>query len=212
MLIFTFRLLIILSLVIIIAFIVIIKAFKIFSELSTMRIILLTTLIYLVVVWHYTEVVYAESFTSEMDRGAIARTPLLQPGQNFADLEPGLHRVTGGYVNVGFLSQGTVKKVTGVLVDNYPQTLAGWNYQHGNLPFNKNFAKVLYELWAANKKTCSYTSLDYAYSGRDLAQANLNSQYLQGFKTAQGLGVGSKNYGELSITKKILNALAEQEN
>jgi len=74
-----------------------------------------------------------------------------------------------------------------------------------------NFAKVLYELSAAGKKKCSYTSLDFTYSGRDLTEANLNSQYLQGFKAARGLGVGSENYGELTISKKILNALAEQE-
>ena len=106
------------------------------------------------------------------------------------------------------LPKGAVKKVIGVMVDNYPQTLAGWNYQHGNQPFNKNFAKVLYELWAANKTTCSYTSLDYAYSGRDLPEANLNSQYLQGFKTAKGLGLDSKNYGEFSITKKIFKCFS----
>jgi hypothetical protein len=42
-------------------------------------------------------------------------------------------------------------------------------------------------------------------------RANLNSQYLQGFKAARGLGINSVNYGEFSITKKTLNALAEQE-
>ena len=146
-----------------------------------------------------------------MDSGAIARTPLLQPGQSLATLQPGLYRVTGGHVNVGFLPKGTVIKIIGVMVDQYPTNLAGWNYQHGNQPFNKNFAKVLYELSAAGKKTCSYSSLDFAYAGRDLAQANLNSQYLQGFKAARGLGVNSENHGEFSITNRILNALAEQE-
>ena len=68
----------------------------------------------------------------------------------------------------------------------------------------KSFAKVLYELSAAGKKTCSYSSLDYA--GRDCVQANLNSQYLQAFKAARGLGVNSENHGEFCISKKILNA------
>jgi len=75
-----------------------------------------------------------------------------------------------------------------------------------------NFAKVLYELRAAGKKTCSYSSLDYFYGGRDLVQANLNSQYLRSFKTSRGLGVNKVEYGELTISNKILNALAEQEN
>lgn len=97
------------------------------------------------------------------------------------------------------------------MVDGFPINLAGWNYQHGNQPFNKNFAKILSELNAAGKKTCSYSSLDYAYAGRDLTQANLNSQYVQAFKAARGLGVNSENNGEFCISKKILNALAEQE-
>ena len=172
---------------------------------------MLVIIFYLVVICFFTEPLYAESFTSEMDRGAIARIPLLQPGQTWANVQPGLHRVTGGHVNVGFLPHGTVKKVIGVMVDNYPTTLAGWDYQQGNQPFNKNFAKVLYELHAAGKKTCSYTSLDYAYSGRDLTQGNLNSQYLQAFKAAKGLGANSENHGEVCISKKILNGLAEQE-
>ena len=181
---------------------------------STMRNITLYIIFIIfcfVLMCHFSEPLYAESFTDQMDRGAIARTPLLQPGQTLATLPPGLYRVTGGHVNVGFLPKGSVIKIIGVMVDQYPTTLAGWNYQHGNQPININFAKVLYELSAAGKKTCSYSSLDYAYGGRDLVQANLNSQYLQGFKTARGLGVNSENYGELTITKKILNALAEQE-
>ena len=52
-------------------------------------------------------------------------------------------------------------------MDQYPTTLVGWDYQNGKQPFNKNSAKVLYELYAAGKKTCSYSSLDYAYAGRD---------------------------------------------
>lgn len=97
------------------------------------------------------------------------------------------------------------------MVDQYPTTLVGWDYQNGNQLFNKNFAKVFYELSAAGKKTCSYSSLDYAYAGRDCVQANLNCQYLQSFKAARGLGVNSENHGEFCISKKILNALAEQE-
>lgn len=153
-----------------------------------------------------------DSFVSDMNNGVIPRTPLLQHGQNIATLPHGLHRVTGGYVSVGFLPKGHVTKIIGVMVDQYPTTLNGWNYHHGNQPFNMNFAKVLYELHAAGKKNCSYTSLDYAYSGRDLVQANLNSQYLQAFKASRGLGANSENHGEFSITSKTLNALAEQEN
>ena len=87
----------------------------------------------------------------------------------------------------------------------------GWDYQNGNQPFNKNFAKVLYELSAAGKKTCSYSNLDYAYAGKDCVQANLNTLDLQAFKAARGLDVSSENHGEFCLSKKILNALAEQE-
>ena len=96
-------------------------------------------------------------------------------------------------------------------MDQYPTTLVGWDYQNGNQPFNKNFAKVLYELSAAGKKTCSYSNLDYAYAGKDCVQANLNSLDLQTFKAARGLDVSSENHGEFCLSKKILNALAEQE-
>ena len=98
------------------------------------------------------------------------------------------------------------------MVDNYPTSLGEWNYQPGNQPFNRNFAKVLYELRAAGKNKCSYSSLDYSYAGRDLVEGNLNSQYLRGFKNSIGIGVNSEEYGELTLSNKILNALAEQEN
>jgi hypothetical protein len=42
-------------------------------------------------------------------------------------------------------------------------------------------------------------------------QANLNSLDLQAFKAARGLDVSSENHGEFCLSKKILNALAEQE-
>lgn len=174
--------------------------------------IIITLLAYVIIHSFFSNPLRLESFTNDMNNGVIPRTPLLQHGQTIPTLPHGLHRVTGGYVSVGFLPRGHVTKILGIMVDQYPTTLNGWNYNHGNQPFNMNFAKVLYELHAAGKRTCSYTSLDYAYSGRDLAQANLNSQYLQAFKASRGLGANSENYGEFGITSKILNALAEQEN
>jgi len=123
--IFSFRFLIFSLLVLIIAFLVLIKAFRILSVQSTLRIIMLAILFSLVVICLFSEPLHAESFTSEMDRGAIARTPLLQPGQTLTTLPPGLYRVTGGYVNVGFLPKGNVIKITGIMVDQYPTTLAG---------------------------------------------------------------------------------------
>jgi hypothetical protein len=42
-------------------------------------------------------------------------------------------------------------------------------------------------------------------------QANLNSLDLQAFKAARGLDVSSENHGEFCLSKKFLNALAEQE-
>ena len=166
---------------------------------------------FLVIACLFSKPLLCESFVSEMENGTIARTHLLQPGQTLATLQPNTYRVTGGYVSVGYLPRGSVIKILGVMVDNFPTTLAGWDYQQGNQPFNKNFAKVLYELNAAGKSTCSYSSLDYVYAGRDLVEANLNSKYLQAFRAARGLGVNSENHGEFHISKKILNALAEQE-
>lgn len=183
-------------------------------ERSTMGLIMLRILLFifvLVVMCLFSKPLHCDSFVSDMDNGTIARTPLLQAGQTLATLQPNLYKVTGGYVNVGYLPRGNVIKIIGVMVDNSPTTVAGWEYQQGNQPFNKNFAKVLYELNAIGKSTCSYSSLDYVYAGRDNVQANLNSLYLQGFKAARGLGVNSEKHGEFHISKKILNALAEQE-
>lgn len=92
----------------------------------------------------FAEPLHAESFVSEMDRGILARTPLSQPGQTIADFKPGLHRVTGGFVNVGCLPDGYVMKILGIVVDQHPTDAAGWNYHYGNQPFNRNLAKVLY--------------------------------------------------------------------
>lgn len=171
--------------------------------------IIIIVIIFSIIHVKFSPVIYADSFVQDMDNGHIVRTPLLQPGQTIETLTHGLYPVTGGHVNIGFLGKGNVTKVIGIMVNNYPTTLQGWNYQPGNQPFNMNFAKVLYELRAAGKNTCSYSSLDYYYSGRDLVQANLNSQYLRGFATSRGLSV---DFGELKISSKILNALAEQEN
>lgn len=52
--------------------------------------------------------IHLDSFVSDMNNGAILRTPLLQHGQTIATLPHGIHRVTGGYVSVGFLPKGHV--------------------------------------------------------------------------------------------------------
>ena len=211
----SFRLLIFALLVLIIAFNILLYMLEQSTignvTLCILFIIFYSVLTYLALTYFYLKPIHCESFVSEMDRGVIPRTPLLQPGQTLANLQPGTYRVTGGYITVGFLPRGNVMKMLGVMVDGYPNTLAGWDYQHGHQPFNMNFAKVLYEFRAAGKNSCSYTSLDYAYAGRDLPQANVHSQYIRGFKAARGLAVNSENHGELTITTRILNALAEQE-
>lgn len=72
---------------------------------STMRNItlyILFIIIYLVLTYFFSKPLLLDSFVSEKDSGAIARTPLLQPGQTLATPQPGLYRVTGGHVNVGF--------------------------------------------------------------------------------------------------------------
>lgn len=73
----------------------------------------------------YSPPVYTDSFVQDMDNGVIARTPLLQPGETIETLTHGTYRVTGGYVNIGFLGKGIVTKVIGIMVDDYPTTLQG---------------------------------------------------------------------------------------
>ena len=150
-----------------------------------------------------------------MHNGVIPRTRLLQPGQSIANLPHGWHDVTGGRIKVGLLPSGNVPRILGIMVDGYPTTPNGWIYHQGNQPFNRNFAKVLYEVYAAGKSTCSYTTIDYTFDGKGGGQTNAGSRYLQAFRASRGLGLGPQyhdHHGELTITKKLLNALAEQEN
>lgn len=92
---------------------------------SMMRTIMLYILFMIFYLVFFSEPLYAESFVSEMDRGAIAITPLLQAGQTIATLPSGLYKVTGGYVNVGVLPKGNVTKILGVMVDQYPPYFTG---------------------------------------------------------------------------------------
>lgn len=140
-----------------------------------------------------------------LQTGSITRTPLLGAGQVIQDLSHGLHSVTGGHVRIGFLGNGTVTKVIGIMVDNYPTTLQEWTYNPSNRLFNRNFACVLYELKQAGQNSCSYSSLDYAYGGRSMPAANVNMQYLQSFR--QHTGKAEAEFGEISITKTLINGL-----
>lgn len=144
-----------------------------------------------------------------MDKGQnVTRTVLIQqPGQTVKTLAHGPHPVTGGEVHVGFMGSGHVTIITGITVDNCPATPNGWIYRVANQPFNKNFAKVLYEIRAAGQQTLSYTTLD----GPGSLGNGKYSQYLLGLKHHRNMGVGSEQYGETRISSAILNALAEQE-
>jgi hypothetical protein len=155
----------------------------------------------------FQQAAYAETHTDLLENGTINRIPLVQPGQTIRNLPHGLYQVTGGYVNIGFLGKGHVTKVIGIMVDNYPTTIQGFNYDPGNQPYIRNFASVLYELMQARHNKCSYSSLDYTYAGRDMPQANLNMQYLLSFRRSQPL-VTNEEYGEVSITNKLINSLA----
>lgn len=143
-----------------------------------------------------------------MNNGNIARTHLSPGGAAIRTLEHGWHPVTGGLVNIGYLGNGTVSKITGILVHNQPDTVEGFNYVPFNQPFNRNFASVLFEIRAAGKPSCSFSTLDYVHSGRGDNMLNLHSQYLRGFRQSMGLGLNSQEYGEVTITDALLNGLA----
>ena len=166
----------------------------------------ITLFIIIAYVWIYffSDVLLCDSFTEDMSKGRIARTPLLQPGQTVANLAHTTHPVTGGNITVGRTPRGTTTKILGIMVDNWNAATAG--YRQGNQPFNMNLAKVLYELRAAGKTSCSYSMLDHHAAG------HFNSQYVQGYKASQGPSVAStaQGFGEFRITDKLLNGLAEQ--
>lgn len=144
--------------------------------------------------------------TEQLDTGVIVRNLLLQPGQVIQDLNHGIHTVTEGAVHIGFLGEGTVTKVIGIMVDNSPTTTESWQYNPINQPFNRNFACVLYELKQAGHNNCSYSSLDYATVGRDISQPNTHLGYLQSYR--QSIGKPGAHFGEISITNKVINGLA----
>lgn len=166
----------------------------------------ITLFIIIACVWTYffSDVLLCDSFTDDMNKGRIARTPLLQAGQTVATLAHNTHPVTGGHITVGRAHTGTTTKILGIMVDNWNTAMAG--YRQGNQPFNMNLAKVLYELRAAGKISCSYSMLDHHAPG------HFNSQYVQGFKASQGPSVAStaQGFGEFRISDKLLNGLAEQ--
>lgn len=140
---------------------------------------------------------------SDLRNGIIARTPLLQNGQTLANLPHGWHRVTGGLIHVGYLGNGSVTKMVGIVVDN----AGNWVYTPANQPFNRNFACVLFEMREAGVSKASFSNLDYQTAGRQNNMANLNSGYLRDYRTSVGLGLNSEQHGEVSITNKLINGL-----
>jgi hypothetical protein len=95
------------------------------STMGLITLYILFFIFFLVIACLFSKPLLCESFVSEMENGTIARTHLLQPGQTLATLQPNTYRVTGGYVSVGYLPRGSVIKILGVMVDNFPTTLAG---------------------------------------------------------------------------------------
>ena len=176
-----------------------------FRVIINLIVVILFIIIHII---YFTQPLLCESFVDAMQNGNIARTTLpLGPGQTIRDLNPGSFPVTGGLVKLGYLGNGEVLRVIGITIDNLPQTAAGWQYQVGNQPFNANFAKVLFELRAAGHGKISYSFLDYHIAG--VGRPALISDYFKQFKSVQGLNVNN-DYGETTISSKILNALAEQ--
>ena len=184
--------------------------FKTFFYKTIIVIFYIIIMVVIITMYHlyFGPEVYAQTFTDTMENGTVNRTPLVQPGQTFRNLAHGTYPVTGGHVNIGFLGGGTVTKVIGIMVNNYPATVQGFNYAPCNQPFNHNFASVLYELRHAGQNNCSYSSLDYYYPGRVMPQANLNMQYLLSYRSSIGL-VTNPEIGEVSITNRLLNGLAQ---
>lgn len=130
-LIFSFILLIFSFLVLIIfSFLVLIIASKILlltlgqTTMRTITLYILFIIFYLVLTCFFFKTLTCRIICQRNGQWGYSQNSSIA-GQTLATLQPGLYRVTGGQVNVGFLPKGSVIKIIGVMVDQYPTTLAG---------------------------------------------------------------------------------------
>ena len=130
---------------------------------------------------------------------------MLGQGQTIKTLAHGLYPVTGGQVDIGYLGNGTVTKVIGIIPNgNIPLG----PYNTANQQFNSNLASIFYELRVAGQANLNHSVLDYSTAGRvhSSPTGNLLASYVQSYKSQAGLNSGF----ETAITDKLLNGIAKQ--
>jgi hypothetical protein len=110
-----------------------------------------------------------KSFVDQLDSGAMQRTPLLQGNQSIRTIANAVYKVTGGYIELGYLGNGQITRIVGIYVDNTPQfvghNMLQMGLTQGNQPFNSNFAKVIYKMRTAGQLNLSHSALKNARNG-----------------------------------------------
>ena len=110
-----------------------------------------------------------KSFVDQLDSGAMQRTPLLQGNQSIRTIANAVYKVTGGYIELGYLGNGQITRIVGIYVDNTPQfvghNMLQMGLTQGNKPFNSNFAKVIYKMRTAGQLNLSHSALQNARNG-----------------------------------------------
>lgn len=149
----------------------------------------------------------AESFTNSMSKGIIPRIPISLYQQRgvtlISELPEGRYAVTGGSIELAYVERYKVVKVVSILVNDVSTDTS---YRYGNQPFNLNFAKVLYELRAANMSYVSTSFLDCDSTGK-LSSTPYYYNYLQDMKTH--LYQAKQEQTRTCVTNYLLNNLAE---
>ena len=147
------------------------------------------------------------NLVSDLNSGAVPRTPLLGLGETIETKPHGLYPVTGGFIRIGCINRNRVTIVLGV-IPLYESLDFDYLYSRNNQPFNLNFACVLYELRAAGRVHFSSTSLDYMnlIEGQN-RQDGLHIKYINGYRVSRGLPPTIS--ANLPITDSLINGIAQ---
>lgn len=145
-----------------------------------------------------------------MNNGTIQRTALLQPNQSIRTMPHAVYRVTGGYIELGFLGGGHVTKIVGIYVDNTPQVIGHamnqMTWTQGNQPFNINFGKVIYEIRAAGQSTLSNNVLqNIRYT--QWPHSAFYTTCINSYKTQKGLNT-QDSFNETSVSNRLIDSIA----
>lgn len=148
-------------------------------------------------------VAYAEGITDELESGSIPRTPLFQPGQHIDNVNTGMYQVTGGAIQLGNVGNGTFTKVIGVVINGSVFDSTYSVYNPDNVEFNRNFAKVIYEMRAGGLRNLNRINLDYTTGSFGIKHPNFD------FVTSYRASIGAGPLDHIPITNKLINGIAE---